>query len=64
MGFIKMKNKNKNNSTKPPKSTAAEADVRSAAPAESAEDITRKPAYTETSSTIMAVLKAALLLGY
>ena len=59
-----MKNKNKNNSTKPPKSTAAEADVRSADPAESAEDITRKPAYTETSSTIMAVLKAALYICF
>ena len=64
MGFIKMNNKNKNNSTKPPKSTAAEADVRSADPAESAEDITRKPAYTETSSTIMAVLKAALYICF
>ncbi len=33
-------------------------------PAESTEDITKKPGYTETSSTIMAVLKAALYICF
>lgn len=65
MGYIKMNfRKNKTEKNKPQKPPVKPKHAQDADPAESAEDITRKPAYTETSSTIMAVMKAVLYICF